>query len=45
MIISINPHAPWTIGDPLEFDAGKLVKLKRSNTNISLQASFSLTLS
>jgi N-sulfoglucosamine sulfohydrolase len=24
-IMSINPHAPWTMGDPSEFDAGKLV--------------------
>lgn len=23
-IMSINPHAPWTTGDPSEFDAGKL---------------------
>jgi len=24
-IMSINPHAPWTMGDPSEFDADKLV--------------------
>lgn len=24
-VMSINPHAPWTTGDPSEFDAGKLV--------------------
>ncbi|MBE7178027.1 MAG: sulfatase [Mucilaginibacter polytrichastri] len=24
-IMSINPHAPWTVGDPSEFDAKKLV--------------------
>lgn len=24
-VMSINPHAPWTVGDPKEFDAGKLV--------------------
>ncbi len=24
-IMSINPHKPWTMGDPSEFDAGKLV--------------------
>jgi N-sulfoglucosamine sulfohydrolase len=24
-IMSINPHAPWTTGDPSEFDADKLV--------------------
>ncbi|WP_343701216.1 sulfatase [Chitinophaga sp.] len=24
-VMSINPHAPWTMGDPSEFDAGKLV--------------------
>ncbi len=24
-IMSINPHAPWTLGDPSEFDADKLV--------------------
>jgi len=24
-IMSINPHAPWTTGDPTEFDADKLV--------------------
>lgn len=23
-VMSINPHAPWTVGDPSEFDAGKL---------------------
>jgi len=24
-IMSCNPHAPWTVGDPTEFDASKLV--------------------
>jgi arylsulfatase A-like enzyme len=24
-VMSINPHAPWTVGDPSEFDADKLV--------------------
>ncbi len=24
-IMSINPHAPWTMGDPSEFNAGKMV--------------------
>jgi len=24
-IMSINPHAPWTMGDPAEFNAGKMV--------------------
>lgn len=24
-VMSINPHAPWTVGDPSEFDANKLV--------------------
>lgn len=23
-VMSINPHAPWTVGDPSEFDAAKL---------------------
>ncbi|WP_207534604.1 sulfatase family protein [Desertivirga arenae] len=23
-LMSINPHAPWTVGDPLEFDPSKL---------------------
>ncbi|RZF58339.1 sulfatase family protein [Sphingobacterium corticibacterium] len=23
-VMSINPHAPWTVGDPSEFDASKL---------------------
>ncbi len=23
-VMSINPHAPWTVGDPSEFDAGSL---------------------
>lgn len=24
-VMSINPHTPWTVGDPAEFDPGKLV--------------------
>ena len=24
-VMSINPHAPWTVGDPSEFDADKLI--------------------
>ncbi len=24
-VMSINPHAPWTVGDPAEFDADKLI--------------------
>lgn len=24
-VMSVNPHAPWTVGDPSEFDPGKLI--------------------